>query len=261
MKKSRPIALLTDFGTRDPYVAAMKGVLCSLAPDSPLIDITHEVPAHSVTNAAYHLKCVMPYMPDGTVIVCVVDPGVGTGRRILALNTGSVWVLAPDNGILEYLCEGRSTERFYHITKVPGSEKASKTFHGRDIFAPAAALLARGKSLRALGKRVPAPARRTLFVSPEKGGSVVRGEVLHVDGFGNIISNIVLPSGTTGGFTVSVAGRRITSTADTYGHAPAARPFYLRGSSGLLEISVRSADASRILKVRMGDTITIRRTG
>lgn len=260
-RKGRLIALLTDFGYGDPYVASMKGVILTISPDAQVVDITHDIPRHDIRSAAYHLSSVIPYYPAGTVFACVVDPGVGTGRNILCLEKGGQTFLAPGNGLLNYIVDRNGKETVYSLTRVTGSHRPSKTFHGRDIFAPAAAQIAGGKKASVMGTKTEALEQVSLYNRPpRKGGPAVRSKVLHVDHFGNIITDMILPAGSGSKYSVSIGRKRIQTYSGTYGDARRGRPFYLRGSTGLLEISLREDDASRSLKVKTGDQVTIRRT-
>jgi len=267
----RPIALLTDFGAGDPYVAAMKGVILSGAPGAAVVDVTHEVPRHDVVSAAYHLHCVETYFPPGTIFVCVVDPGVGTGRPILILERGKRTFIAPGNGLLDRIATGARGERWHRLLPAAAGSAVSSTFHGRDIFAPAAAMLARGARLNTVARPVAPPAPVPLFGDvPARGPATVKGIVLHVDRFGNVITNLrpvwspgsrsnhrpASPPG--GGWSVRIAGRSVRASFRTYEEAPSGKPFIILGSSGLLEISVRRGDAAGLLGVAPGTPLTLR---
>src|SRR3989304_8446241 len=158
------IALLTDFGTRDPYVPAMKGAIYSEFPGAVIADLTHDVPRHDTASAAYHLLSVAPHFPGGTVFVCVVDPGVGSDRRILILKRKRQIFVAPDNGILNYLIDDSRNMKCYTLKYPSDKPGISRTFHGRDLFAPAAARLAVGTPIPSIARAVPMPRPARLFL-------------------------------------------------------------------------------------------------
>lgn len=259
------IALMTDFGTRDHYVAAMKGVILQINPKVTLVDISHEIGAQDLYHGAFVLRQSLPYFPAGTILAAVVDPGVGSSRRILAGRYHDRIVLAPDNGILSLvhrdadLQEIRSVEnrRFFAST-------ISSTFHGRDIFAPVAAHLSRGVSLSELGP----PADRLEILDLPKphfhpNGSI-DGRIVLVDRFGNLISNISevdlspLRRSSAGVKDVQVAGRSVGPIRDTYSDVPAGQPLALVGSSQMLEIAVSAGSAATVLGAGVGTPIEVR---
>jgi S-adenosyl-L-methionine hydrolase (adenosine-forming) len=238
------LALLTDFGTRDPYVAAMKGAALSVCPDATLVDLTHDIAPHDVAEAARHLAAAAPYFPAGTAFVVVVDPGVGTARRALAARAGGHWFVGPDNGVLTPVLAPDAA--IVEITSPRYMrETVSATFEGRDRFAPAAAWLLRGVPLAALGPLVTDPVRLDLPRAAVDGG-VLRGVLVGADRFGNVATSIDRAAfeAFAGGarVRVSVAGRslRLVGTYAEIGDGEVAALF---GSAGLLEIAARSAPA------------------
>lgn len=236
----RRIALLTDFGTRDPYVAAMKGVIASRT-GAPVHDLTHEIAPFDVLEAAWFLRTAAPWWPAGTIFVCVVDPGVGTARRIVAAENDGRLFLAPDNGLLTFVAaEGRSVEN--ETLFLPAS---STTFHGRDRFAPVAAALAGDLSLDVLG---PAVTLGRLPYEPPVYGRVVRGSIVAVDRFGNAITDIEA-SRLGRPFVLRVRDLVLDRIESTYGDA-APGPFLIVGSSGHVEISIANASAAERLQLR-----------
>jgi S-adenosylmethionine hydrolase len=248
-----PITLLTDFGLLDTYVAQVKGAILSVAPETTIIDLTHAVPPQDVKAGAYLLWSAVIAFPPRTVHVAVVDPGVGSSRRAVALETGRGDVLVgPDNGLLWPACERlgsmlRAVELTDRRYWRPG---ASSTFHGRDIFGPAAAHIASGVSLERLGR----PADELMQYSWPWPGDLA-GEVIHVDGYGNLITNMPadrLPAA----FEVTINGHVATSAT----HYAAVRPGTLlavRGSAGLLEISVRDGSAAARLGAARGTRLQV----
>jgi S-adenosyl-L-methionine hydrolase (adenosine-forming) len=234
------IALLTDFGTRDPYVAAMKGVIAART-DAPVHDLTHEIAPFDVLEAAWFLRTVVPYWPEGTIFVCVVDPGVGTSRRIVAAEADGRIFLAPDNGLLTFVAnEGRAVEN--EALFLPAT---STTFHGRDRFAPVAAALANGLSMAVLGPEV---TMAKLSYEPPSYGDVVRGTIVAVDRFGNVITDIEAAR-LRAPFTLRVRELVLDRIETTYGNA-APGPFLIVGSGGFVEISIANASAAERLQLR-----------
>lgn len=232
----RTIALLTDFGTRDPYVAAMKGVIASRC-EAHVSDLSHEIPAFDVWEAAFFLRDVVRYWPAGTIFVCVVDPGVGTARRILAVESEGRIFLAPDNGLLHFV-----RGDVYEVTDESlFLADGSTTFHGRDRFAPVAAALANGIPIENLGPRV--DDRVPLDYTP--------GAIIRIDRFGNCVTDLVPP---TTPFAVIVNDQHIEEIRTTYSGAGA---FLITGSTGAIEISVAGGSAASLLQLRRGDRVTI----
>jgi len=246
----RPIVtLLTDFGTADGYVAEMKGVLLSQAPEATLVDVSHDVPPHDVESGRLALARYWRRFPEGTVHLCVVDPGVGSSRAALAVMSDGRWLVGPDNGLLSpaLLMAGARAVSL----EVPA--QAAPTFHGRDVFAPAAAAILAGTPLDALGSPVLAPVvRRTAEARRRDDGSIA-GEVITVDRFGNAITNCL---GLRGG-SIEVAGRTL-AIVRTYADAGPGAPTALCGSNGLIEIAVRDGDAAAMLGLRRGATVVYR---
>lgn len=266
-----PIVLLTDFGLRDSYVGQMKGVILGIAPDARIVDLTHEVAPQDVAGASRVLREGWPFFPEHTVFVAVVDPGVGTDRACLCVGAAMRWFLAPDNGLLGFLqeedrveCAFRIENRRYMLPEV------SSTFHGRDVFAPVAAHLAAGADPSDLGPAVeriveigePGPTR-----APN--GSLL-GEVVHVDRFGNLITNIhagdlrsiafdqhgSAPFEACGLF-VSAGDHSIGAVERTYASVPAGAPVALVGSGGRLEIAVNGGSAARSLALGVGSPVRV----
>jgi S-adenosyl-L-methionine hydrolase (adenosine-forming) len=243
------ITLLTDFGTADGYVGEMKGVLLARAPDAALVDITHEIPAQDVEMARLTLARVWRRFPAGTVHLVVVDPGVGTDRAALAVKSDGRWLVGPDNGVLSPAL--LVADSCAVLLETPSN--ASASFHGRDVFAPAAASLALGASLESLGR----PARQpTIRRTPEPRrleGGVLAGVVISVDRFGNAITNLVaLRAG-----IVEFAGT-ILPLRRTYSDVPPGAPLAIVGSSGLIEVAVRDGNAARQLGLTRGSPVVFR---
>ncbi len=254
---TRPIiALLTDFGSASGYAAAMKGVILGQCPRATLVDITHDVPAHDVRTASYLLWSIALSFPPGTIFLCVVDPGVGSDRALRATSVASRFVVAPDNGLLDLLlCDHAPKASVVLSTSGPG---VSATFHGRDVLAPAAAALWHGRTLRSLGTPAPIirPSGMFCSVPPRRPGDH-RGTILSIDPFGNLITNFRIAALPTLPILLRHRRAAIRTVFSHYAAAPRSGAFLLRGSAGLLEISVRNGSAKRRLGARIGDAVTL----
>ena len=243
------IALLTDFGIRDHFVASMKGVILTIAPTVTIIDITHEIEPQNVRQAYFTLSACHRDMPPGTIFVAVVDPGVGTNRRPILVETGRGYFIGPDNGTFGFAVgEARRVvelrDQRFHRTG------PSSTFDGRDVFAPAAGHLAAGVMAEEFGPEIRDPVDLQL-PNPVADGDVIRGEILHIDRFGNLITN--LPSESLrDGMAFEITGRRITRHCRAYADAPDNEPFAIRGSAGLVEICINRASAAAVLGAVVG---------
>jgi S-adenosyl-L-methionine hydrolase (adenosine-forming) len=238
------ITLLTDFGTRDSYVAEVKGVLLLAAPGAVLVDVTHDIPPGDVRAAGFVLSRVWHRFPVGTVHLAVVDPGVGTARRALAAETERHFFVVPDNGLLSAL---PADARFVELA-VP--ENAAPTFHGRDVFAPTAARLAAGAALRDVGRPITDPYLSPL-PSPRRSGEGWVGEVLYVDRFGSLITN--LPDSIVGsGVRLTVGTTDVGPLRRTFGDVERGQLVALVGSGGTIEVAVRDGSAAKVLGVGVG---------
>jgi S-adenosylmethionine hydrolase len=252
------ITLTTDFGLADAYVGVMKGVILSRCPAARLVDLTHGIAPGRIASAAYVLSTAWRYFPDQSVHLAVVDPGVGTSRRIIAAQIGTHRFVAPDNGLLSLVLDeaGDEDRRVVHVTRedlnvVP----TSRTFHGRDIFAPIAAALACGVPLHELGNPVAGWIRLPSSEPIERDGGV-NGEVIHIDRFGNLITNIGSEL-VSEGDAIEVAGRRIEGLAGSYGSVEPGELLALIGSTGRLEISVNGGDAAAELAADLGTRVEV----
>ncbi|MGB7158075.1 MAG: SAM-dependent chlorinase/fluorinase [Tepidisphaeraceae bacterium] len=252
----RPIVtLLTDFGLADSYVAAMKAVLIGQCPDARLIDVTHQVPRHDVLCGSITLERAVDGFPPGTVHLAVVDPGVGSDRRLLIARLKGQYVVAPDNGLITWPWRMHGGGEPFELTWRP-KRAPSHTFHGRDILAPAAAQLAGGTSPSQLGKPIDDPV--LLDIAPAHKPAKV-GRVIHLDHFGNATTNIPVDSlGPKPQATVHVNRRTIGKLKRTYWDVAPGKPLALIGSSGLVEIAVRDGSAKDDLRIRVGDEVALR---
>jgi S-adenosylmethionine hydrolase len=261
---SRPlIALLSDFGLRDHYVAAMKGVVLGICPEATLVDISHDVAPHDVLGGALELAASYRYFPAGCIFLVVIDPGVGSRRRAIGVEAGVYRFVAPDNGVLAPLVAELPAKRVVELSERRYARPTvSRTFEGRDRFAPAAAWLAKGVDLAALGRPVSAiePLQVPRAAVSSEG---IDGEVLRVDRFGNLVTNI--DRGTfdraaaEGPVELTVAGVPVRSVVSTYADAPAGGLCALFGSSDDLEIALNGASAASALGAGRGAAVQVRR--
>jgi S-adenosylmethionine hydrolase len=261
---ARPIvALLSDFGTRDHYVGTMKAVVLGVCPEATLVDIGHEIPAHDVMAGALELAASYRFFPAGTVFLVVVDPGVGSPRRGIAAEAGDFRFVAPDNGVLTAALRDTPARRIVELTERKYARPTvSRTFEGRDRFAPAAGWLARGVDLASLGR--PVGDFRTLDI-PEAAASEtsIAGVVLRVDRFGNLITNIdrrTFERFAQGGALAIAAGAHdVARVVATYDEAPDGDAVALFGSTDHLEIAVRAGSAAERLGLGRGGPVVVRR--
>ena len=255
------ITLLTDFGTRDAFVGIMKGVMLSIDPALRLVDLTHDVPAQAVEVGALVLRSAVPYFPDRAVHLAVVDPGVGTARAAIAVRTERALLVGPDNGLLAPAVAALGGARAVHAIENPAlmRQPVSQTFHGRDVFAPAAAHLASGGELAMLGpaRDGMAPARLPDVATTADG---VVGAVVHVDHFGNLLTNIergALVAFRQLSLSVRVAEMVTVPLRATYGDVAPGQLVALWSSWDTIEIAVRDGSAAAHLGVGRGATVTV----
>lgn len=251
------ITLLTDFGTADGYVAAMRGVIASIAPGAIVEDASHAITPGDVHGAAWCLSMYWKLYPAGTTHIVVVDPGVGSERRAIASHVDGRFLVAPDNGVLTSTFTSASDVRIVEIeAERVMTGRVSPTFHGRDIFAPAAARLATGTPIDALGTVIDDPVLLEL-ATPVREEGVVRGSVVHVDRFGNLITNVPA-AWLDSDMETEVAGRRVGLLQRTYADTEPGRPIALIGSADVLEIAVRDGSAAVALGLRAGASVVVR---
>ncbi|HEV8192398.1 MAG TPA: SAM-dependent chlorinase/fluorinase [Ktedonobacterales bacterium] len=249
------IALLTDFGTADGYVGVMKGVMLNIAAPVPLIDITHEIAPQDVRSGAWVLHISWRYFPAHSIFLCVVDPGVGSARRAVALQAAKRIFVGPDNGLFSYVLDAETVESAVALDNPRFHLPApTSTFHGRDIFAPSAAHLASGVSLDQLGSAVSPETLVTLALPrPEWQGDTLVAHVVHVDRYGNLITDIGsdLASAilTAPIASLKVDGHLVIARARTFAEGADGEPFFLLDSSGYLAIAVRNGSAAAVLGV------------
>jgi hypothetical protein len=273
VNRSPIITLTTDFGLADPYVAAMKGVILSLNPAATIVDITHQVRPQQVAQAAFLLAQALPYFPRGTIHVVVVDPGVGTARQALALATPEILLVGPDNGALSAALPEETRRRALpgpdpRDFELPEGYRAvvlrrprymrqpvSSTFHGRDIFAPAAAHLSLGVGLEALGPAIRKVRALPPFRARRRPDGALEGHVLHVDRFGNLVTDVRAEDLPAGRVEVTIGGQRVEGLAHTYEEGPDLKA--LVGSAGYLEVACRGASAADRLGVDVGAAVLV----
>ncbi len=265
MPSRRPlITLLTDFGSRDTYVGVLRGVIGSICPEAAVVDLTHAVPPQDVRAGAFHLVVACPYFPAGSIHLAVVDPGVGTDRPLIAVEAGGHSFVGPDNGLLRWIVEWLAADswRAVELTEpqywlVPASE-VSHTFHGRDIMAPVAAHLAAGVALDRLGSPLGALAGIPL-PRPTRDGDRLRGEILHIDHFGNAVANIRPEhlSRPGDGLRVDIRTHTLLGPVESYAGAAVGEPLVIWGSAGFLELAVREGSAAGVLGIRRGDPVFV----
>jgi S-adenosylmethionine hydrolase len=253
------ITLTTDFGQSDGYVGTMKGVILGICPEASLVDISHEIRPQAVRQAAFVISAAAPYFPEGTVHLVVVDPGVGSERRPIVVRTERGMYVAPDNGVLSLALEQDPAQEAIHLTEARFQRaQVSATFHGRDIFAPAAAHLARGAEPNEMGARLdPTEIVRLSMDSPQRlAAGLWQGQVLHIDRFGNLISDLRLGTPTPGTL-VRVGQQWLGNVQRTFADVAPGEMVAYMGSSGYLEIAVREGSAARALGMDIGDPIQV----
>lgn len=253
--KERLITLSTDFGLSDSYVGTMKGVILSINFRVKIVDITQEISPYNIAQAAYLLKSYYSYFTKGTIHLIVVDPGVGTGRQAILAKSKDYYFIAPDNGLLTYV-----TNRIEKVVSLTNNDyflpDKSHTFHARDIFAPAAAHLSKGVAMEEFGQ----PVEKIMELpqlSPEVGKDVVRGRVIHIDRFGNLVTNInreVLKN-KFDWVCLEIKGQKIKELKKNYAGGKPEETFAIFGSLGHLEISVNCGSAKDILSVKEGEEV------
>lgn len=259
------VTLLTDFGNRDYYVAAMKGVILQRCPDLAIVDISHEVPPQDVTEAAFLLAGCRREFPGATVHLAVVDPGVGSGRKALALAAGGQFYVGPDNGIFTYVLREVRGWRAREITNVKLFRKpVSATFHGRDVFALAAAALACDFPFEEVGPPLDNPVELDLPQLEISKGKI-KATVIHVDRFGNLVSDVRMEHLEEAGLrtdrmVTEIGGKRVNDFSEYYSAGPDGL-FTLFGSGGYLEIAVKNGSAAQSLETGRGSAISISESG
>lgn len=250
------ITLTTDFGLADGYVGVMKGVILGIAPHVVMVDLTHEVAPQNIRQAAFILATAVAYFAPGTIHLAVVDPGVGTPRRPLLVVTPRARYVGPDNGIFSQALAEPNAQAWELDQPAYWLSTVSRTFHGRDVFAPIAAHLAAGVPPERLGRRIYDPVSLPLSAPRRHADGHISGEVIHVDRFGNLISNI--PAGwiTPGAWSCRIADQ-VAPLVGSYAEVPEGALAGLVGSAGAVEVAVRNGNAARRLNVEIGEKVEL----
>jgi S-adenosylmethionine hydrolase len=258
------VTLLTDFGTADYFVGALKGAVLASNPEAQVVDITHEVPPYDVEAGAFTLRAAFETFPAGTVHVAVVDPGVGSARRAIAVEGRGHTFVGPDNGLFGLIYERVRPFRVFQLTNANYfRQEVSPTFHGRDIFAPVAGALSRGVSAEELGPEVFDFVRLPSAAPERAGDGMLVGAVLHVDRFGNLVTNItpeeLSEEAIARGARLRIAGREVRRFRRFFAEdvEGSGEPFAVWGSAGLLEVAIFRGSAARVLGVKRGDRVEV----
>jgi S-adenosyl-L-methionine hydrolase (adenosine-forming) len=257
----RIITLLTDFGSQDYFVGAMKGVILSINSNVSIVDITHEIPPQDVRAAAFNLLASYRSFPAGTIHVAVVDPGVGSARRSLAIQTAEQFFVGPDNGIFSWVCEREGKFRAVHLTNEKYfRQPVSATFHGRDVFAPVAGALSTGVPISEMGNDTDNLIQLESLTPRMVAPGVYEATIVHIDRFGNCITSLTLDQLSDRCHPkLVVNGIEIRSFQKFFAAANEQddKPFCVLGSAGFLEIAIRNASAAKVLNVQSGQIVTL----
>jgi S-adenosylmethionine hydrolase len=258
MTNSAPIiTLLTDFGLRDDFVAAIKGILLTVNPNVKLVDISNLVPPQDIFTAAFTLGKAWSYFPYGTVHLAIVDSGVGAACKGLAVDAGGHFFVSPDNGILTYVFEEHSGFEAYEITAEHYYRRpVSSNCHGRDIYAPIAAWISKGVPLHQIGNELRDPFRLQLPAVQKVKDTLMQGQILAVDRFGNLITNLK-PTDVPRAYKILAGHREITSIHKTYQEGAPGEIFVVPGTTGYLEIAVKDGSAASVFKIKAGSPIGV----
>jgi S-adenosylmethionine hydrolase len=256
------ITLLTDFGTQDYFVGAMKGVILSLNPDATIVDITHEIPPQDIETGAFNLLSCYRDFPKGTIHVAVVDPGVGSDRRALVIECGDQFFVGPDNGLFSWICERENTWTANQVTNATFFRRpVSHTFHGRDIFAPVAAALSLGHEPHEFGTSVTDVVRLESLEPDATRGNTIEGRIIHIDRFGNCVSNFTRQTleshGPATSWRINLNDHEIDSFRRFFADSQPNEVFAILGSAGFMEICVRNGSAAKLLNVQRGQRIKL----
>lgn len=259
MRNERKIvALLTDFGTKDYFVGALKGVILSINEKANIIDITHEIPPQSTRSAGFVLNACYKNFPHKTIFTAVVDPGVGSHRQAILVETKNYYFIAPDNGLLSFIFDGEKDFRVYELTNDKFFHNpVSRTFHGRDIFAPVAAHLSNGVSPNEFGDETKNFQHFKIQKPQETNGKTIEAEIIHIDHFGNLITNLEkenLPKA----FTLEIKGKIIGKLRKFFAEAEKSEIFMIFGSAGFLEIVSFQDSAETIINAEVGEKVFVK---
>lgn len=264
MSPNGVITFITDFGTKDVYAGILKGIVLSINPDARIVDITHEIPSHDIMNASFMLANAYHHFPVGTIHVVIVDPGVGSERKNIAVRTEQYFFVGPDNGVFSLVLSRKKALEIRKITTAPFIfDTISYTFHGRDVYAPCAGHLSSGKHFSGIGPELREIVTLT-YPEVDRKGNTLTGEVVSIDTFGNMITNIsqdIFRDFTSGSrFEIYFATERFQTVSYRYTDVSPGSPLVLFGSSGHLEISMNGGSAAAYFITSTGSTVTVRRS-
>lgn len=254
---NRPIALLTDFGTKDWFAASMKGAILGVNPRAVILDVTHDIPRGNIPAAAFSLFACHTSFPKGTVFAVIVDPGVGSTRAAIAVFAGGYFFVGPDNGVLSVAVNAYPQAEIRELRNSACFRKTvSPTFHGRDIFAPVAARISKGFAFWKLGPKRKGMECISMPVA-KKAGKQIKGMVMYIDGFGNCITNVPTVFASRKRARLRVRNRSIP-ICPFYADVGEGKPLAVAGSCGFIEVSVNQGNAAKELRLKVGDTVSIR---
>ncbi|MDQ3323584.1 MAG: SAM-dependent chlorinase/fluorinase [Acidobacteriota bacterium] len=249
------IALLTDFGTGDYFVGAMKGAILSICETARIIDITHEIEPQNIASASFTLRACYKNFPQKTIFVAVVDPGVGSDRRAILVETKDYFFVSPDNGLLSFVFNETTDFRVFELTdKKYFAENVSQTFHGRDVFAPVAAHLANGVKTNEFGGQITDFIRLEEKIPRKTADKKIEGEIVYIDRFGNLITNL-RKKNLPGDFCLEINGKEIEKLMAYFAEAEKSEIFMIFGSAGFLEIVAFRDSAENLLSAKIGDAV------
>ena len=257
------ITLLTDFGSSDYFVGAMKGVILSINPEATIVDITHEIPPQDIETGAFNLLSCYRDFPERTIHVAVVDPGVGSDRRAIVVECADQFFVGPDNGLFSWICEREGDWSATHVTTDKFRRKSvSNTFHGRDIFAPAAAALSSGHSRSEFGPALTDLVQLPSLVPATINENAVEGRIIHIDRFGNCVTNFTRQTfesrGASTSWRITLNDREVTSFRNFFAESQPNEIFAISGSAGFIEICVRNDSAAKLLNVERGQSVKLK---
>jgi hypothetical protein len=252
------IALLTDFGTKDYFVGAMKGTILLINKKANIIDITHEISPQDINSARFTLRACYKNFPKKTIFVAVVDPGVGSQRKAILVESKNYYFIAPDNGLLSFIFDEEKNIKAFELTnETYFAEKISRTFHGRDVFAPAAAHLSKGIAVEKFGAEIKDFIHYKTTEPKRISEKEIEAEIIHIDRFGNLITNLKteeLPDK----FSIEIGGQNINKLQSYYAEAGKGKLFMISGSAGFLEIVAFQDSAKEALRIEIGEKILLR---
>ena len=256
------VTLLTDFGTSDYFVGAMKGVILSINPAATIVDITHEIPPQDIETGAFNLLSFYCDFPKGTIHVAVVDPGVGSDRHALVVDCANQFFVGPDNGLFSWICERERNWTATHVTNTTFFRKpVSNTFHGRDIFAPVAAALSLGHSVAEFGPSVNEIVHLNSLEPIAINENTIEGRIIHIDHFGNCVTNFTRQSlqsrGSATSWRITLKDHEIDSFRDFFADSTGGEVFTILGSAGFIEICVRNGSAAKVLNIQRGHSVQL----